>query len=101
MAMVYTWKKCVCKKTHTSGEDVFEENGVFKYKQNGPFWHPRTGRYEAGSFTIYRDTIDGSYGFGESTVLERGYTYLEGDFNKHFADLAEIRDKRLEEILND
>ena len=71
-------------------------------KQNGHFWHPRTGHYEAGSFTIYRDTIDGSYGFGiESSTMERGYTYLEHDFNKHFADLAEIRDKRLEEILND
>lgn len=35
MAMVYTWKKCVCKKTHTSGDDKFEKNSIYKYKQNG------------------------------------------------------------------
>ncbi len=99
--MIYEWRKCVCKKTHTSGEDIFEENSIYKYKQTPPFWAPGTGRYIGGSFTIYRDTIDSSYGFGESNVLERGYTYLEHDFNKHFTDLAELRDKQLEEILND
>ena len=102
MAMIYDWKKCVCKKTHTSGEHTFEENSIYKYKENGPSWTRITGSYIAGSFTIYRDTVGVSYltDNGDSTI-ERGYTYLPGDFNKHFADLAELRDKQIEEILTD
>ena len=77
METFYVWKKCVCKKTHTSGDDIFEENSVYKYKEN--YW----------TFSVYRDTIT------------RDYKYLEGDFNKYFVDLAKLLDKQLEEILKD
>ena len=30
----YDWKKCVCRKTHTSGTHGFIENQIYRYKEN-------------------------------------------------------------------
>lgn len=79
------YRLCTCKKTHLSGDIRFEENEVFYYFKN------------YNSYSIFKNYYIG-YNNEERTS---NLTYLTGDFNKHFVDTIELRNQKIDSILND
>lgn len=78
------YRLCTCKKTHKSGVDIYNENQIFYYKDNDK------------CFVVKRLTIDPLLVWNG-----REYTYLPGDFHRHFVDTIEQRNKKIDEILSD
>ena len=76
------YRLCTCKKTHKTGIDIYKENEKFFYKEFRLY------------FSVKRITLDENWNGND-------YTYLPGDFNKHFVDTIEQRNQKIDEILKD
>ena len=108
----YDWKKCVCRKTHISGTHDFIENQIYRYKENMSYVMSYTDtvrdfdrkttvvtskEVRIESFSIYyEETFD-----HEGYVYYRCYTYLPNDFAKHFADVAKLREDKINELFDE
>lgn len=88
-----TWvnmKKCKCIKTHISGKKEILENDTYAYSLNDNY----KGVYN--NKELVRPPI--TYSVLSSNY--DNYTYLANDFEQHFCDIAELREKRINEILD-
>lgn len=98
----YSWRKCICKLTHLTGGTEFLVNKDYMYYTTVRLSSSNTIYHHIGeeiiAYSLLRTT---------TTDLELDYiyyscyTYLPMDFNKHFADKAELREAKINEIFND
>lgn len=109
----YDWKKCVCRKTHISGSHDFIENQIYRYKVNSYIKrtyidHVRIDGSNKTTVVTSEDVQIESYSiYYEETfdkdgyVYYRCYTYLPNDFTKNFADVANLRETRINELFDE